>query len=63
MTQIMNRNYATLRIVAIYALCGLFWIYLSDTILSWFVPDPQTLIRIAITGRPLPVGSLLRPAG
>ncbi len=37
-----------LRIVAIYALFGLAWIYGSDTILGWLVHDPATMVEIAV---------------
>ncbi|HJV65316.1 MAG TPA: PAS domain S-box protein [Geomonas sp.] len=38
----------TSKIVAIYAVFGSAWIYLSDTILSWFVNDPQTISHISV---------------
>ncbi|WP_224959929.1 hybrid sensor histidine kinase/response regulator [Geomonas subterranea] len=36
------------RIVAIYALFGLAWIYGSDSIIDWLVDDKATLLRIAV---------------
>lgn len=38
----------TVKIVAIYALFGLGWIYGSDTILGWFVHDQAALVTIAV---------------
>lgn len=37
-----------LRIVAIYALFGLAWIYGSDRILGWLVHDPGVMVNIAV---------------
>lgn len=39
---------ATVRIVAIYALFGLAWIYWSDTVLGWLVHDPVVMVKIAV---------------
>ena len=44
----MNRNYSILKIVGIYAFFGLLWIYTSDTVLGWFVPDHETIVKLAI---------------
>ena len=41
-----NKKYASLRIVAIYALSGCLWIYVSETLLGWFASDIETLSRI-----------------
>jgi PAS domain S-box-containing protein len=38
----------TVKIVAIYVLFGLGWIYGSDTILGWFVHDQAALVNIAV---------------
>lgn len=37
-----------IRIVAIYALFGSLWIYLSDTILGWMIKDPGLITRISV---------------
>jgi two-component system, cell cycle sensor histidine kinase and response regulator CckA len=37
-----------IRIVAIYALFGNLWIYLSDTILGWMIKDPDIITRISV---------------
>ncbi len=37
-----------LRIVAIYSLFGLVWIYGSDTVLGWLVHDPAVMVKIAV---------------
>ncbi len=39
---------ATIRIVMIYALFGLSWIYGSDTVLGWIVHNPEVMIKIAV---------------
>ncbi len=39
---------ATLKIVAIYALFGLAWIYGSDTVLGWLANDPAVMVKIAV---------------
>lgn len=47
--QIQQKNrLATVRIVAIYSLFGLAWIYGSDTLLGWLVPDPAMMVKIAV---------------
>lgn len=38
----------TIRIVMIYALFGLAWIYGSDTVLGWFVQNPAVMVKIAV---------------
>jgi len=38
----------TSRIVAVYALFGLAWIYGSDTVLGWLVQDPAVMVKIAV---------------
>ena len=43
-----NRQYGILKIVFIYALFGLLWIYTSDTVLGWFVNDHRIIVQIAI---------------
>ncbi len=48
MNDYILKNKVALRIVAIYALVGFIWIYTSDTLLGWFVQDPNVLVRIAI---------------
>lgn len=35
-------------VVIIYAVFGCLWIFLSDTILDWFVRDPDTITRFSI---------------
>ncbi|MDD2580915.1 MAG: ATP-binding protein [Desulfuromonadaceae bacterium] len=39
---------ATIRIVMIYALFGLSWIYGSDTVLGWVVHNPAVMVKIAV---------------
>ncbi|MBJ6724572.1 hybrid sensor histidine kinase/response regulator [Geomesophilobacter sediminis] len=39
---------ATARIVAVYALFGLVWIYGSDTALGWLVKDHAVMVKIAV---------------
>ncbi len=39
---------AAIKIVAIYALFGLGWIYGSDSVLGWLVHDPSTMVKIAV---------------
>ena len=39
---------ATAKIVVIYVLFGLAWIYGSDTILGWLVHDPVVMVKIAV---------------
>lgn len=43
-----KRRIGTSRIVAIYALFGLAWIYGSDTVLGWFVHDFAVMVKIAV---------------
>ncbi|HJV34797.1 PAS domain S-box protein [Geomonas sp.] len=38
----------TSKIVGIYVVFGSAWIYLSDTILTWFVRDPETISHISV---------------
>ena len=38
----------TTRIVIIYALFGLGWIYGSDTFLGWLVHDPKVMVKFAV---------------
>ncbi|MEA5112945.1 MAG: PAS domain S-box protein [Geobacteraceae bacterium] len=38
----------TVKIVAIYALFGVCWIYVSDTIGSWLVHDQAMLVKVAV---------------
>jgi PAS domain S-box-containing protein len=45
---IQKRRLATIRIVAIYALFGLAWIYGSDTALGWLVHDREQMVNIAV---------------
>ena len=44
----MKRNNEILKIVVIYAIFGGIWIYFSDTVLGWFVRDPEMMTRFAI---------------
>lgn len=37
-----------IRIVAIYALFGSLWIYLSDTLLGWMISEPGVITRISV---------------
>src|ERR1039457_2967269 len=39
---------ATAKIVVLYVLFGLAWIYGSDTILGWLVHDPVVMVKIAV---------------
>lgn len=41
-------GHAVFRIVGVYALLGGLWIYLSDTILGWFVQSPELITRISV---------------
>lgn len=43
-----KRRIGTSRIVAVYALFGLAWIYGSDTVLGWFVHDHSMIVKIAV---------------
>jgi len=43
-----KRRLETSRIVTIYALFGLAWIYGSDTVLGWLVHDPVAMVKIAV---------------
>ena len=43
-----RKRLAALRIVGIYALVSLLWIYTSDTVLGWLVPDSRVMVKIAI---------------
>lgn len=43
-----KRNSATAKIVTIYTLFGLAWIYGSDTLLGWMVHDPEAIVKIAV---------------
>jgi len=43
-----TRRIATLKIVIIYVLFGMAWIYGSDTVLGWMVHDPDVMVRIAV---------------
>ena len=43
-----TRRTATLKIVFIYVLFGMAWIYGSDTVLGWMVHDPDIMVRIAV---------------
>lgn len=43
-----RRRIETARIVAIYALFGLAWIYGSDTVLGWVIYDPEQMVKIAV---------------
>lgn len=44
----MKKYLEILKIVAIYALFGSIWIYSSDIVLGWFIPDPKTLTELSI---------------
>ena len=48
MTTDQLSNHSLFRIIAIYALTGLIWIYASDTVLGWLIHDPRIMIKIAI---------------
>ncbi len=39
---------AKIRIVAIYALFGSLWIFLSDTVVGWMIRDPGLMTRISV---------------
>jgi len=45
---IQKRRIETFRIVAIYSLFGLAWIYGSDTVLGWLVHDSIVMVKIAV---------------
>ncbi len=45
---ILKRRIETSRIVAIYSLFGLAWIYFSDTMLGWLIHDPVVMVKIAV---------------
>lgn len=45
---IQKRRIETFKIVAIYSLFGLAWIYGSDTVLGWLVDDPVVMVKIAV---------------
>ncbi len=45
---IQKRRIETLRIVAIYSLFGLAWIYGSDTVLGWLVHDHDVMVTTAV---------------
>jgi PAS domain S-box-containing protein len=47
-TRLRQNRRETVRIVAIYAVFGLAWIYGSDTVLDWLFDDRQMLMRIAV---------------
>jgi PAS domain S-box-containing protein len=38
----------SIRIVAIYALFGILWICLSDTVVGWLIHDPAALTRLSV---------------
>lgn len=46
-THAIRERIAVLRIVAIYAVLGSLWIYLSDAALGWLVQDPRAMTAIA----------------
>ncbi|MFN3611990.1 hypothetical protein [Tepidimonas sp.] len=41
----VRRQRLALWVVALYATLAALWITLSDTLLSWWFPDPETLAR------------------
>ena len=43
-----KRRLGTSRIVAVYGLFGLAWIYGSDTVLGWLVHDHSVMVKIAV---------------
>ena len=43
-----KRGIETAKIVGIYALFGLAWIYWSDTVLGWLVHDSVVMVKIAV---------------
>jgi len=45
---VQKRRIETFRIVTIYSLFGLAWIYGSDTVLGWLVHDPAVMVKIAV---------------
>jgi PAS domain S-box-containing protein len=45
---VQKRRIETFRIVAIYSLFGLAWIYGSDTVLGWLVQDSVVMVKIAV---------------
>jgi PAS domain S-box-containing protein len=45
---IQKRRIETFRIVAIYSLFGLLWIFCSDIVLGWRVHDPAMIVKIAV---------------
>jgi len=45
---LQERRLETVRIVTIYAVFGLAWIYGSDTLLGWLVHDPDIMVELAV---------------
>jgi two-component system sensor histidine kinase/response regulator len=43
-----NGGFETAKIVAIYALFGMAWIYGSDMVLGWLVHGPPVMVRLAV---------------
>ncbi len=43
-----KRRIETARVVSIYALFGLAWIYGSDTLLGWLIHDPIVMVKVAV---------------
>lgn len=44
-----HNRFAVMKIVAVYAVVGMLWIYLSDTVLTWMTHDPVVMKYIAIS--------------
>ena len=48
--QVMQiRRIETVKIVSIYTIFGVAWIYGSDTVLGWLVRDPEIIVKIAVS--------------
>lgn len=45
---IKKRRIETFKIVAIYSLFGLIWIFCSDIVLGWRIHDPAMMVKIAV---------------
>ncbi len=44
----MNKQKEVCNVVSIYAFLGCAWIFLSDTILNWFILDPDVLTKLSL---------------
>ena len=44
----MNKHKEIYKVVIVYAMFGCAWIYLSDTVLNWFIKDPNVITRLSL---------------